>query len=70
VMPNNAAMLSPNIPLLVVVGTKDPIYSAGTAYIFDRALKNPYSRFQNVEADHFGTPAAARRIVVDWVKGL
>jgi pimeloyl-ACP methyl ester carboxylesterase len=70
VMPNNAAMLSPNVPLLVVVGTKDPIYSAGTSYIFDRAPRNPYSRFQNVDADHFGTPAAARRIVVDWVKGL
>ena len=70
VMPRNAAMLSPKVPLLVVVGTKDPIYSAGTSYIFDRAPKNPYSRFQNVDADHFGTPAAARRIVVDWVKGL
>jgi len=70
VMPNNAAMLSPKVPLLVVVGTKDPIYSAGTSYIFDRAPKNPYSRFQNVDADHFGTPAAARRIVVDWIKGL
>ena len=63
-------MISPNTALLVVVGTKDPIYSAGTSYIFDRAPKNPYSAFRNVEADHFGTPAAARRIVVDWVKGL
>jgi pimeloyl-ACP methyl ester carboxylesterase len=70
VMPNNAAMLSPNMPLLVVVGTRDPIYSAGTSYIFDRAPRNPYSAFRNVEADHFGTPAAARRIVVEWVKGL
>ena len=40
------------------------------SYIFDRAPRNPYSRFQNVDADHFGTSAAARRIVVDWVKGL
>jgi pimeloyl-ACP methyl ester carboxylesterase len=70
VMPRNAAMLSPNTALLVVVGTKDPMYSAGTGYIFDRAPKNPYSRFQNVDADHIGTPAAARRIVADWVKGL
>jgi hypothetical protein len=70
VMPRNAAMLSPNTALLVVVGTKDPIYAAGTGYIFDRAPKNPYSRFQNVDADHVGTPAAARRIVLDWVKGL
>jgi pimeloyl-ACP methyl ester carboxylesterase len=70
VMPRNAAMLSPNTALLVVVGTKDNMYSAGTGYIFDRAPKNPYSRYQTVDADHGGTPAAARRIVVDWVKGL
>jgi pimeloyl-ACP methyl ester carboxylesterase len=70
VMPRNAAMISPNTALLVVVGTKDPVFSAGPGYIFDRAPKNPYSRYQTVEADHFGTPAAARRIVVDWVKGL
>ena len=70
VMPRNAAMLSPNTALLVVVGTKDNMYQAGTAYIFDRAPKNPYSRYQTVEADHFQTPAAARRIVLDWVKGL
>ena len=70
VMPRNAAMLSPNTALLVVVGTRDPLYSAGSGYIFDRAPKNPYSRFQNVDADHFGTPAAARRLVLDWVKGL
>jgi hypothetical protein len=41
-------------------------YDAG----FDRAPRNPYSRFQNVDADHIGTPASARRIVLDWVKGL
>jgi pimeloyl-ACP methyl ester carboxylesterase len=70
VMPRNAAMLSPNTALLWVVGTKDNMYQAGTAYAFDRAPKNPYSRYQTVEADHVGTPAAARRVVADWVKGL
>ena len=70
VMPRNAAMLSPNTALLVVVGTRDNMYAAGTGYIFDRAPRNPYSRYQTVDADHIGTPAAARRIVLDWVKGL
>jgi pimeloyl-ACP methyl ester carboxylesterase len=70
VMPRNAAVISPNTPLLVVVGTRDPIYSAGTSYIFDRAPRNPYSAFRTVNADHFGTPAAARRLVLDWIKGL
>jgi pimeloyl-ACP methyl ester carboxylesterase len=70
VMPRNAAMLSPSTALLVVVGTRDSIYSAGTSYIFDRAPRNPYSAYHTVDVDHFGTAAAARRIVADWVKGL
>ena len=70
VMPRNAAMLSPNVALLWVVGTKDNMFAAGQGYAFDRAPRNPYSRYQTVDADHFGTPAAARRIVVAWVKGL
>jgi pimeloyl-ACP methyl ester carboxylesterase len=70
VMPRNTAMLSPTTALLWVVGTKDPLYPAGPGYAFDRAPHNPQSRFITVDADHFGTPAAARRIVVDWVKEL
>lgn len=70
VMPANAAKLSPQTALLVVVGTKDNMYAAGTGYIFDRAPRNPYSAYKTVEADHFGTPSVARRLVLDWVKGL
>lgn len=70
VMPRNAAMLSPDTALLWVVGTKDPLFREGAGYAFDRAPHNPRSRFVTVEADHTGTPAAARRIVVDWVRSL
>ena len=71
VMPRNAAMLSPETALLWVVGTKDPLFRRGRAgYAFDRAPHNPRSRFVTVEADHTGTPLAARRIVLDWVKTL
>jgi pimeloyl-ACP methyl ester carboxylesterase len=70
VMPRNAAMLSPGTALLWVVGTKDPLFREGSGYAFDRAPRNALSRFVTVEADHTGTPAAARRIVLDWVKGL
>ena len=70
VMPLNAARLSPTTALLVVVGTKDPIFAEGSAYVFDRARRHPYSAFRTLEADHFNTPVESRRIVVDWVKGL
>jgi pimeloyl-ACP methyl ester carboxylesterase len=70
VMPVNAARLSPATALLVIVGTKDRLSAEGTTYIFDRAPHNPYSAFRSIAADHFNAPAEARRIVVDWVKGL
>ena len=70
VMPRNAAKLSPDTALLWVVGTKDPLFREGSGYAFDRAPHNPRSRFVTVEADHTGTPAAARRIVLDWVRSL
>jgi pimeloyl-ACP methyl ester carboxylesterase len=70
VMPRSAAMLSPHTALLWVVGTRDPLHAAGRSYAFDRAPANPHSSYQTVDADHFDTPAAARQIVVEWVKGL
>jgi len=70
VMPVNAAALSPRVALLWVVGTKDPLYGEGRSYAFDRAPANPKSRFATVEADHFGTPLAAHKIVIEWLNGL
>lgn len=70
VMPVNAAKLSPGTALLWVVGSHDNMARAGRGYAFDLAPANPKSRYETVDADHFGTPAAARRIALDWVKSL
>lgn len=70
VMPRNAARLSPHTALLVVVGTHDPNYASGPGGLFNHAPQNPHSAYHNVEADHFGTPAASRQIVLDWLKTL
>ncbi len=39
VMPRNAAMISRSTALLVVVGTKDPEFAAGSGHIFGRARR-------------------------------
>jgi hypothetical protein len=70
VMPVNVARLSPNTALLWVVGTRDPMYAAGTRYAFDRAPANPRSAYRTVEAGHFDAPEAARRMVPEWVRSL
>ena len=70
VMPRSASMLSPRTALLWVVGTRDNLYAAGRAYAFDRAPANPHSRYVTVDADHLGTPLAARQMVLDWIRSL
>lgn len=69
VIPKNAAALH-GVPLLWVVGKSDPIFARGSAYAFERAPRNPKSRYLEVAAGHLTTPSVARSAVVEWVKSL
>ena len=69
-MPHNAAALSPQVPLLWVVGQRDPLSKLGRDYAFSRAPANPSSRYVEVDADHLHVPLAAAGLVVDWLRGL
>jgi pimeloyl-ACP methyl ester carboxylesterase len=69
-MPVQAALLPAGIPVMVVVGTKDPSYGFTEANIYKPAAKNPYSKYLVVEADHRTTDFAASQRIVDWIKGL
>jgi pimeloyl-ACP methyl ester carboxylesterase len=69
VIPRNAkAMLS--LPLLWVIGRRDRLAQAGRGYAFDLAPKHPKSSYLEIDADHVGTPTAARREVIAWLKTL
>jgi esterase/lipase len=67
VMPKNAAALKPGTALLWVIGTRDPLYHADTAYAFDKAPQNPKNKYVVVDSDHMGTPAEAAREIVSWL---
>ncbi len=69
-MPQNAAALSPQAPLLWVVGQRDPLARLGPDYAFARAPANPLSRYVEVDADHLHVPQAAAGLVVEWLRGL
>ncbi len=69
VMPRNAAAM-PAIPFLWVIGRSDGLAQAGRGYAFDRAAKNPKSKYVEINAGHFDTPEAARQEVVLWLKSL
>lgn len=69
VMPKSATALSTALPILWVVGARDPL-TRDKAYVFDLAPAHPLSRYVVIEADHKGTPTAAVGLVVEWLRGL
>jgi pimeloyl-ACP methyl ester carboxylesterase len=73
VIPKNAAVIgaaaSP-VPLLWVVGKLDPIDRRGPEYAFDALARNPKSKYLEIFAGHLTTALAAKRQVIDWIKGL
>jgi pimeloyl-ACP methyl ester carboxylesterase len=69
-MDAQAPKLPPSIPLLLVIGEKDPAFSRAKSAYYDPAAKNPYSKYVVVGANHFQTPFAASRQIVELINGL
>ncbi len=69
-MPGTATRFKKPVPLLWVVGDKDPLYPLGSGYVFDKAPQHPASRYVVVQADHGSTPDAAVNEVLEWIKSL
>jgi hypothetical protein len=66
-IPDNTSRL--RAPLLWVAGTADRS-QAGPGYAFSGTPANPLNRYVTVDADHLGTPTAAREAVLAWLKEL
>lgn len=69
-MQAQAPNLPATIPLLLVIGTKDPAFRSTEEGIYKPAAKNPYSKYIVVEAEHKNTDHAASARIVEWIKGL
>ena len=54
---------------LCVAGSADQT-QRGPGYVFAQAPKNPLNRYVTVTSDHLGTPAAARDVVIKWLREL
>lgn len=70
VMPRAAAALKEPIPLLWVVGLRDPLCHLGRLYVYAKAPAHPKSDYEEVAADHTGVPREAARMVAEWLLGL
>lgn len=70
VMPRSAAALKTPVPLLWVVGTKDPLSHLGRSYAFAKAPDHPRSSFEEVMATHARVPSEAAHLVAEWLRSL
>jgi pimeloyl-ACP methyl ester carboxylesterase len=70
-MPAQARQLPANIPLMLIIGTKDPSFGFAEANIYQPAAKNPYSKYLVVDGgEHRNTEHSASQRIIDWIKGL
>src|SRR3954468_7890646 len=69
-MDAQAPRLPATIPLLLVIGEKDPAFGRAKTAFYDPAAKNAYSKYVVVGADHVQTPFAASKQIVDWISRL
>jgi pimeloyl-ACP methyl ester carboxylesterase len=69
VIPTNAAGIRSPIPILWVVGIKDPA-TRPSGYAFDKAPPHPKSKYVAVDADHVQVPAVAADQVLAWLRSL
>ncbi|NKB59136.1 MAG: alpha/beta fold hydrolase [Alphaproteobacteria bacterium] len=72
-MPENAASLKPDTPLLLIIGKKDHTFRYGRGdrdYIFDKAPSHPKSRYTVVPGGHKATPRIGKDEIVAWLKSL
>jgi cephalosporin-C deacetylase-like acetyl esterase len=69
VVPANAAAIRSPIPILWVVGSKDPL-TRPSSYAFDKAPTHPKSKYLSVNAGHLDTPTVAAEQIILWIKAL
>jgi pimeloyl-ACP methyl ester carboxylesterase len=70
VMPRAAAALKTPVPILWVVGLKDPLVHLGRTYAFSKAPDHPQSSYVEVVADHAHVPSEGAALVAKWLRGL
>lgn len=70
VMQNAAPKLSPDIPVLFILGEEDPLLPDGKSLIYDKLPANPKSAYTVVPGGHKQTPIKGAGEIKDWLSHL
>lgn len=56
------------VPVLTVIGEKDPLFARVRGYFVDRLPANPKSKHLEIAGGHLDTPRLASQQIVEWIK--
>lgn len=59
-----------SVPVLTVIGEKDPLFASVRRYYVDKLPKNPQSQLMEVSGGHLDTPRVATDAIVSWIKSV
>lgn len=59
-----------SVPVLTVIGEKDPLLPNVRRYYVDKLPKNPQSQLMEVSGGHLDTPRVATDAIVSWIKSV
>lgn len=63
-----APRIPAKIPVMTVIGEKDPLFSNIKSYFVDKLPANPKNKYLEVSGGHLDTPRAANDAVIAWIK--
>lgn len=69
-MPAQAPRLSGGIPILMLIGDKDPAFGTAETMIYAPAAKHPHSKYVAISGDHADVIGKSGARIVEWLKGL
>ncbi|MFO0987827.1 MAG: alpha/beta hydrolase [Alphaproteobacteria bacterium] len=70
-MPAQAPRLAARIPVLMLIGSRDPAFATAQSTTFQPAAKNAYSKYVAIQGgDHLSALGAAGNYVGEWLQDL
>ncbi len=63
-----APRIPAKVPVMTVIGEKDPLFRAIKAYYVDKLPANPKNQFLEVSGGHLDTPRVASDAIIAWIK--
>ena len=56
------------VPSMVVIGNKDPLFRIGRSYLGDKLTAHPKNQYLEIAGDHYNAPVVASDAITAWIQ--